>query len=427
MERVLHPSRNALRIPLASVEPQFDIDAPRYRGSNPATYLLLALCHETLAGPSTLSTDGPLGTDSVTPDYSRMIPRIAEGLVENADGSWCLRLRPGVRSHRGNELSAQDVKWAFERSFALNTFAAYRWGQIAGVTDSETGVRVIDKYTVCFTLRAPNPNFASYLFLATPMIVDSADVQSHATSSDPWALKWLSKPHAAGFGPYDLAEITGEQMTFSARKDHWQGSPPNAEVLVHRVESRSEAISELSSSEPVYVAGLRPDEATNLRTRSTVFLTSSWGGHSYIGMNYNRPPFDDIRVRHALSYATPYKQIIEQGFLGLARPWHGPVPSFDAWYLNENQDYRTDQRKATDLLREAGYGTGFQTALYVNNRPDLLRITEILKDAYRAIGIDLEIRDMSAIPAGWCPPLYLRTECGHNINETVYDLSLIHI
>ncbi len=412
-----------LRVPLASVDPQFDIDAPRYRASNPATYLLLALCYDTLAAPSTRAAPSGLLNDAVEPDYGRMLPRLAEAFTENPDATWTLRLRRGVLSHDGNELGAEDIKWILERAFALNTFAAYRWGQIAGLPDAHDSIRVVDGHTLSFRLRAPNPHFATFFFSATPMIVDSAAIRSHATKADPWGTSWLSERHVAGFGPYGLDTIAPDTVAFSARPDYWGGSPRTSRVVAYRVGSRAEALSALDSREPAYVAGVRPDEIGVLRARSNVVISASWGGHTYIGMNYARPPFDDVRVRRALSCVTPYEAIVDKGFLGFARRWHGPVPSFDAWYADTPRDSAGGRRQAKALLAEAGYGAGFRTALYVGDRPDVHRIVEILVPAYREVGVELEIRNMNTVPAGWCPPLYLRVECGHNHNEPVYDLA----
>jgi hypothetical protein len=61
--------------------------------------------------------------------------------------------------------------------------------------------------------------------------------------------------------------------------------------------------------------------------------------------------------------------------------------------------------------------------MYVPNRPDALRLAEILVAAYGEIGVSVEVEDMAAAPAGWMPPLHLRLDCGHNLTEPLYDLA----
>jgi peptide/nickel transport system substrate-binding protein len=351
-----------------------------------------------------------------------MMPRLAEAFGENADGSWTVRLRAGVRSHHGHELTAEDVKWNFDKVFALDTIGAYRWGQIAGLASSEH-VEILDKRTLRFHLRAPNPHLPAYLFCGVPLIVDSVEVGAHATDADPWGSDWLSAARVAGFGPYDLEEFDKHQILFRSRDDYWSNRDLAPEVLVERTDSRADALRALNGNDPVYVVGLRCDEAVSVRRNDEVSLAASWGPHLYLGMNYNRPPFNDVRVRHALSYATPYDEVIERGFLGLARPWRSPLTTYDDWYRPDFWNYGINREKAVQLLAAAGYRDGLETALYVPHRPDLERVGEILKAAYREVGVDVDLRDMSTVSPGFHPSFYIRAECGHNFNEAVYDLA----
>lgn len=411
-----------MRIPVASTSPQFDLATPRYRGVNPATYMVLAFCYESLAAPGPRMEHGsPLGA-IVTPDYSMMVPRLAESFGADGDLSWRLRLRSGVRSHDGNELSSRDIKWAFDQAFARQSVAAYRWGQIAGLAGPKS-VEILDDLTVRLKLRAPNPNLAPFLFGGTPPILDSTALRAHASDKDAWGADWISSGQVAGFGPYGIADMTPDRLRFAARRDYWAGTPPIDTVVVDRVASRADALSALGSNEPVYVVGLRPDEAQALRGRDDLFLSETWAGHAYLDMSYHLPPFDDVRVRHALSYATPYDEVIRGGLLGLGRRWRGPVPSFDVWHEDRAWHFDTDTEKAKALLRDAGYAQGLSLALYLTKRPDLIRIAEILRAAYARVGIELELRDLLDVTPGWAPALVLRTECGHNFNEPVYDIA----
>ena len=411
-----------MKIPIATTSPQFDLASPRYRGQNPATYMVLALCYDSLAAPSARAQQGGPLPGIVTPDYGQMIPRLAESFSENADGSWSLRLRSGVRSHGGNELSADDIKSTFEQAFARESVAAYRWGQIAGLA-GPGDVQVVDKRTVRFNLRTPNPNVTAFFFGGAPPVLDSVALRAHATDKDKWATEWISSGQVAGFGPYAIEELSNDKLRFRARTDYWAGASPVSEVVVERVDSRADALRELNSSEPVYVAGLRPDEVRGLQSHNDLFISASWAGHAYLGMSHHLPPFDDVRVRHALSYATPYDDVIEKGLLGLGRRWRGAISAYDVWHTDRSWHYDSDLKKAKELLREAGYADGLSLVLYLSMRQDLVRIAELLRTAYARIGVDLEPRNILDVTPGWNPAFVLRTECGHNFNEPVYDIA----
>ena len=406
-----------LHIPLARADPQFDTDALDYRGGNPATYLMLAFCYDSLLGPSAAERDGV-----TVPDYQHMQQRLATVGPDDDFRTWHVELRPGILSSAGNELTAEDVKWSLSRGLGLASMGSWRWNDVAGLASAED-IKITGSASLSLRLRAPNPHLDAYLFSAAPMLLD-ASASAQGSDTDPWALAWLARGATAGFGGYEVAGRDQRVLEFTVRD-----SAEDADLLTgasaERVASRADGLGFLSAYEHAYVAGLRCDEAAALRAqgREDIGLMVTRGGHSTIEMNYHRPPFDDRRVRHALSLATPYLDIIRDGFLGLAAPWRGPLPSYDSWQWGGRWPYATDRQAAIGLLRQAGYPSGFEASLYLPPRADAARIGEILQAAYSAVGVEVTLRDMRELPDGWTPPMYLRMECGHNFNEAVYDIA----
>jgi ABC-type transport system substrate-binding protein len=411
-------SRHRLQIPVRhSALPQFDNDHPQYIPGSHPLYLTLALCYETLGGPTTVADTGGVSA----PDFQAMQPRLAREVIEEPEGTWLVRLREGIVSNWGNELTSDSIRWGFEKAFETGNIGSWRWGQVGGV-ESPDSVQPIDRYTIRYRLRRPDPFFPSRLFWATPNVVDATEVRKHSSDEDPYAMEWQSE-NMAGFGPFSYIGGDHEHGRFQARKDYWSGQPPVSEVVLRRVDSRDEALAMLDGAEPVFLAGLRSDEVRALQQRQDIRFVSSWAGHASLEINYNAPPFEDIRVRHALSLATPYDRIIEDGFLGLARPWRSPIHTYAAWYTDQYWHYDTDAERAARLLADAGFGNGLTTQLFIPQRPDALRIAEILTASYKNIGVMLEIKDMAEAPVGWMPPLHLRLDCGHNLSEPLYDLA----
>ncbi len=408
--RLVIPVRN-------SAVPLFDNDDPDYIPGNHALYLTLALCYETLGGPSTVPDVGGISA----PDFVTMQPRLAREVVAEPGGTWLVRLREGVVSNWGNELTSDSIRWGFEKAFETGNIGSWRWGQVGGI-DSPDSIQPIDRYTIRYHLRRPDPFFPSRMFWATPNVVDATEVRKHSTQADPFGMDWHSQ-NMAGFGPFTYLEGDADRGTFRARSDYWLGEPPVDEVAVQRVDSRGDALAMLDSEEPVFLAGLRSEEVRALQRRSDTRFVSSWAGHASLEINYNVAPFDDIRVRHALSLATPYEQVIEAAFLGLARPWRSPIHTYAAWYTEQYWDYGTDLEAAGRLLTDAGYGTGLTTQMFIPQRPDATRVAEILSSSFEKVGVVLEIEDMAMAPAGWMPPLHLRLDCGHNLSEPLYDLA----
>jgi peptide/nickel transport system substrate-binding protein len=409
-----------LTIPVRSSVPQLDNDHPEYQALSPATYLVLALCHETLAGPGTTPSRGGIPD----PNFTTMQPRLAESWWPEVGGSWIVRLRGGLRSNLGNPLTSTAVRWGFERSFALDNIGAWRWSQVGGL-DGAHCVEVMDEHHLRFRLRCPDPLFAAHLFWATPRIADATAAVAHATDEDPWSCGWLAE-NVAGFGAFELTDRNPDGLQFALRADHRQRGEPMT-VALREVPSRADAVALVRTSQPTLVPGLRCDEARSLQSAEGVELISAWAGHASIEIDYNTPPFDDYRVRHALSYATPYDAVIRDGFLGLARRWRSPLKTYSTWYTPEYWHFETDVAAARSLLEAAGHADGLAAPLYIRRRPDTERIAAILQGAFADIGVELEVHDYSAAAAanepGWMPPLYLRVDCGHNTTQPLYDLA----
>jgi hypothetical protein len=152
-------------------------------------------------------------------------------------------------------------------------------------------------------------------------------------------------------------------------------------------------------------------------------LLRTWAGHISVEIDFTLAPFDDIRVRHALAFATPTAEIIAKGLLGQGRPWRSPVKGISQWYSEDAWHYDFDIARARALLKEAGHSNGLTSDFYVASRPDSLRMAEIIATAWRQAGIELVLRDLAEAQPGWLPPLFLRTECGHNLSEPIYDIA----
>jgi ABC-type transport system substrate-binding protein len=404
-----------VRIPLASLVRQLDNDSPDYLIGSPGVYLTLALAYDSLAAPANV-----MGADGVSsPDFAQMQPRLAASWTHPSPTTWEVALRPGARSHAGNDLSPEDIAWAFRKNFATPVMAAWRWRDSAGI-DGPEDVIPLDGNRVLYQVRIDNPNFPAYLQWLTPNIVDSATISAHATTDDPWGIAWLDD-NVAGFGAYDLASFDTQRATFTARSDYWAGPAEVRDVELHRVGSRAEALGELDGEGPVIVLGLDADESRAALAREDVDVARTWAGHVRVQLDFRVEPFGDRRVRQALAYATPYQAIINDGFRGLARPWRSPIKGISPWYTDRFWEYETNLDTARQLLADAGLANGFATDLWFDHRPDCDRIGPILQEAWRQIGVEVTLHHLPD-SSGDLLPMVLSTDCGHNLSEPLYDL-----
>ena len=165
----------------------FDGDALR-----PNTQNVVVQIYEGLTRYATVT--GPDGRPRI--DGTKVEPHLAESWTSSEDGkTWVFKLREGVKSFAGNELTSEDVVWGWQKSLAQNRTGAF----IARVSSVEK-VEPVSKYEVRFSLSGPNTIFLRALTLYTPSIYDSKVTKQNATPDDPWALHFLETA-TAGLRP----------------------------------------------------------------------------------------------------------------------------------------------------------------------------------------------------------------------------------
>lgn len=407
-------SNDAIVVPVFGISGKFDGDLERQYGNAGDLYLALALGYDSMAAPAA-SRDRQMVWEA---DYSKMQPRLALSWNEEPSGDWIVNLRKGVQSHSGNEWCADNLAWAFQRALSHGTMASWRWTGVVGLE----GIEVLDRYRVRFRLRTPFPTFPNWLLSITPNMVDLEAIRDHMTERDPDGTEWLDQ-NIAGFGPFQLDEVTGEHMLFSAHSGYWDAESEAKHVSVEVRSNRREAISELNDKRPVIIVGTDPDETIELMSKTDLIVQRAWSGHVTVDIDFTMPPFDELAVRHALAWATPYEEVRDVGLRTLAREWHGPAKGTSQWHTQSPLPYRFDLERSRSLLRATGYGDGITADLYLPRYPYCERIAEIIARTWHGVGVELVLKDVADAPPGWLPPLYLRTECGHNLSEPIYDVA----
>ncbi|MEN3340585.1 MAG: peptide/nickel transport system substrate-binding protein [Acidobacteriota bacterium] len=357
-------------------------------------------------------------------------PRMAEGWeATNGGRTYTFSLRKGWPSHAGNEFTAADVKWTFDRSFALHGITSF-YNSLATIARPDD-VQALDKYTVRIELAEPGPDLLLTMSTFWRVIADSKLAQSHATSNDPWAKHWL-KSHDAGFGPFKLDSLSpGRDVVWLAHKEH--PFPPNFDQITFRyVPASSDRLATLMSGEAQVAQFLSPTDMRRVQTSHDLRL---WNFQGYViaqcPMNPNYPPLDDVRVRQALSYATPYEQIVENVYQGYAGPAAGPLSDHAAGFDPYLHPYTYNPERARQLLREAGHGNGFTTTLAYNTADPLGEpVSAQLRSAFNGVGVTLELEALppstypDALYAGKRPMFFY--EGGADSPDPAYALGLLY-
>jgi peptide/nickel transport system substrate-binding protein len=296
---------------------------------------------------------GPNGTPYY--DKYKFKPELAEDM-NIGDMSVTFKLRKDGTFQDGTPVTAKDVKWSFDRAVTVGGFPTFQMG--AGSLTKPDQFVVVDDHTFRVDFMKKDRLTVPDLAVVVPCILNSELVKSKATETDPWGLEF-TKLNTVGSGAYKVTNWTaGSQVAFE-RNDNWKGGPlPKIKRIIWRIvpdAGNRRALLERGDADVSY--DLPNKDFSELKTdgKLAIISTPYSNGIQYVGMNVQNPPFNDIKVRHAIAYAIPYQKIMDAVLYNLAKPMFGaPVdaPIEVAW--PQPHKFNTDLAKAKQLLSEAG-------------------------------------------------------------------------
>jgi peptide/nickel transport system substrate-binding protein len=358
-------------------------------------------------------------------------PALAESWEVSDDGlTIVINLRQGVIfPMTGNELTAEDLYYKFERAFGVQAGTAWLFG-VVGIKAIEQ-IEITGPYQVTISLENPSPIFFNLLRDQDGGLVDSKAVKAHATDDDPWANKWMAKNYA-GCGEYYLESwIPGVEVVLMANPHYFGGQPYFKKVILKIVPSSTDRALLLQQGAVDIAAELSMEEMEAIKDSPGVKIISVPSReHMGLGLNCKMEPFTDPMVRQALAHAVPYETIANEVYRGQAGMTMGIMPARSEWHVVD-WPYNTDPDKARELLAEAGYPDGFEFTLGIQHGiATIEEIAVILQDAFRGIGVDMKIEKQAAAifqehmarkeQFAWMRPLLMY------VDDPYYDLFLAY-
>ena len=313
-------------------------------------------------------------------------------------------LRPDVKFHDGHPLDAGDVAFTYSALMDPKNLSPR-------ITDFEPvkGLEVLDPLTIRIIYKrlfSPALGTWSMGILPEHLLNNEAlieEARSLGKDPDNFSIRQSGfNRHPIGCGPFVFKEWRSDQYILLERFDaYWEG-PPNYERYFFRI------VPDPLTQEMEFYAGtidsyaVQPHQVNRLQQdpRFQSFSGLSFG-YTYIGYNMRRFPFNDQRVRMALSMAIDIDQIIKFLLFGQGERITGPFVKQTDYYNHEIKPVPYDPEGARKLLREAGWhqneegwlvkdGKRLQFTLITNNGNDLRKaLLAIAQDAWRKIGIDV--------------------------------------
>lgn len=339
-------------------------------------------------------------------EKNEVIGLLAESWEVTPDAKvFTFKLRPGAKFQNGREVEAADFKWSIERAcnpaMASTTCTAYL-GDVVGVQEvadgksSEvSGIEVLDKGTIRFTLKQPAPYFLGKL---TYLV--SAALPKESVPAD----RQINKAEeAVGTGPYKLTKYEDKQLAIlEPNVDYWGGKPIltrierpvmiDADLRLTKFRNGELDILLMQRQD---LAGVESDEKLKsmigYQDRAAVY---------YIGMNQIKyGPFKDKRVRQAFTMAIDREKITKELLGGVYPAAETIVPPGIPGHRDQGKGFSYNVAEAKKLLAEAGYADGKNMPAldiaFQQGKPDIKTVAEAVAGMIKNnLGVEVRAQPM---------------------------------
>jgi peptide/nickel transport system substrate-binding protein len=376
-------------------------EPPSYDGHREETF---GLIHPIAPFYNTL-----LRVDPNDPGGTKPYPSVAESWKESDDGkTYTFKLRRGVKFHDGSELTSKDVKATYDKIiFPPQGVGSSRKGQYAVVEKIEAP----DPSTVVFRLKQSSGSFIASL-LSPYNFLYKADI----LAKDP---HWYEK-NIMGTGPFTFVEhVKGSHVVGRKNPNYWDKGKPYLDSFraIFMRDSAAQVAAVRGERAHIQFRGFSPaerDSIVNTLGKKVTVQESPWDCILLVAINHEKKPFDDKRVRRALSLALDRHQAsgslskiaIVKAVAGVQVP--GTPYATPPAELNKLAGYWTDIEKsraeARRLLKEAGVPEGFQFTFLNRGIPMPYEPLGVwLIDQWRRIGLNVTQQVLE--PAAYYGPL----------------------
>ena len=313
-------------------------------------------------------------------------PGLAESWSVSPDGLvYEFVLRKGAKFHNGEPVTAEDVKFSFER---------YRGASHRTLKENVAAVETPDPGRVRIRLKRPWLDFMTFYAGATgaSWIVPKKYVEKVGDEG--------YKRTPIGAGPYRFVSFTpGVELVLEAFDQYWRKAPSVKRLVLKAIPDESTRLAALKRGEVDIAYAIRGALAEELRRTPGLTLKPNVGQATfwvYFTDQWDpKSPWHDRRVRLAASYAIDRQAINQAETLGFSKITWSIIPSSFEFYW-QPPAYPYDPAKARQLLAEAGYPNGFGAGDYFCDAA-LSNIGEPVVNYLNAVGIRVKLRPIERV------------------------------
>ncbi|MDQ0457233.1 peptide/nickel transport system substrate-binding protein [Rhizobium paknamense] len=332
------------------------------------------------------------GLVTITED-GKIAPQLAESWDISPDGlTYTFKLRKGVTFHDGEAFNAAVAKFSLDRARDAQSVNPQKrfFAQIDSI-DAPDEARLVVK------LKQKNSSLLYWLGWPASVMV------APKTAND-------NKTTPIGTGPFKFVSwAKGDRVELAANADYWdKDAKPALDKVTFRFigDAQAQAAALKSGDVDAIPEFAAPELMEGFKDDSK--LTTVIGNTELkvvAGMNNDRKPFNDKRVRQALMMALDRKMIVEGAWSGLGTPIGSHYTPNDRGYIDLTGKFGYDPSKAKALLADAGYPNGFSFTIKTPQMAYAPRSAEIMQAMFAEIGVTMNI-EPTEFPAKWVSDVF---------------------